>query len=106
MASHEESGERIEISLDKAWGGRWVVPPVSYINPVRRFCAMTGRPIARGYWQVIVGERELAFSDRDHAVRYTTYPLSHAQIPDNPESTASAVMFSPSPCAQGEGVRG
>lgn len=86
MASPEVPARKIEISLDDALKGQWVVPPVSYINPVRRFCAMTGRPIARGYWQVIVGEREWVFSDRDHAVRYTTYPNSHSLLSDQQES--------------------
>ncbi len=85
MASHEERGERFEISLDDALGGQWIVPPVSYIDPVRRFCTMTGRPIARGYWQVMIGGREVVFSDRAHAARYATYPISYRPfLPDDP----------------------
>jgi len=50
------------------------MPVVSYINPERRFCAFTGRPIARRFWQVTVGERSLSFSDPAAALRYATYP--------------------------------
>jgi hypothetical protein len=66
----------VRISVEQAEAGRWVTPPVSYVDPARRFCAMTGRPIARKYWQVIVDGKELAFCDREHAVRYATYPKS------------------------------
>lgn len=76
MALPETPSNRLEISVDDANAGKWVVPPVSYVDPVRRFCAMTGRPIARGYWQVMVGDWEVVFSDRDHALRYATYPMS------------------------------
>jgi len=74
MASFESGMDGVEISVEDANAGTWIVPPVSYINPVRRFCALTGRPIARGYWQVMVGDKEVAFSDQAHAVRYATYP--------------------------------
>jgi hypothetical protein len=86
MALHDERDERIEISIDAAQGGRWIVPPVSYIDPVRRFCTMTGRPIARGYWQVMNGGREVVFSDRAHAERYATYPIrSETSSPRDPD---------------------
>jgi hypothetical protein len=76
MASRDTGSDRSEISVEVVNAGKWILPPVSYINPVRRFCALTGRPIARGYWQVMVGNREVVFTDRDHALRYTTYPKS------------------------------
>ena len=75
MASFESGINGVKISVEDANAGRWIVPPVSYINPIRRFCALTGRPIARGYWLVMVGDKEVAFSDQAHAVRYATYPL-------------------------------
>jgi hypothetical protein len=66
----------LSITVEQAEAGEWVTPLVSYVDPERRFCAMTGRPIARRYWRVTVGGRELAFSDRQAAVRYATYPRS------------------------------
>ncbi len=68
--------KRASITHDQAMGGTWVTPPVNYVDPDRRFCAMTGRPIARRYWRVMVGELELAFCDREQAARYATYPRS------------------------------
>jgi hypothetical protein len=55
--------------------GEWVVPPVNYVDPGRRFCAYCGRPIARRYWQAEVTGREEVFCEPDHARRYTTYPM-------------------------------
>lgn len=62
------------ITVEQARAGQWIEPPVSYVNPARRFCAMTGRPIARRYWQVMAGDQELIFCDREQAARYATYP--------------------------------
>lgn len=89
MTSPEQFSDRVEISEDEAKNGRWVVPAVSYVDPVRRFCAMTGRPIARGYWQVVVAGREVAFSDREHAIRYATYPISPIQESSDEQSKSS-----------------
>jgi hypothetical protein len=72
----EQEMPRIHISVEEAQAGEWVLPPVSYIHPVRRFCAMTGRPIARRYWRVIVGDGELTFAGPAEALRYATYPRS------------------------------
>lgn len=76
MDLHEAMRVRRQISESDAKRGEWIVPPVSYVDPVRRFCALTGRPIARGYWRVTVEGEEVVFTDREHAVRYATYPLS------------------------------
>ena len=54
--------------------GEWVTPAMSYIDPVRRFCALCGRPIARRYWKTEQDTEELAFCDPAHAARYATYP--------------------------------
>jgi hypothetical protein len=56
--------------------GEWIVPPVSYVAPSRRFCALCGRPIARRYWRAKIGEREEVFCEPAHARLYTTYPWS------------------------------
>jgi hypothetical protein len=64
------------LTVDQALAGEWVTPAVSYVDPVRRFCTMTGRPIARRYWRVVIDGEELAFSDPQEAVRYATYPKS------------------------------
>lgn len=69
------------ITEAEALAGEWVVPPVSYVDPVHRFCAMTGRPIARRYWRVAVGEGELIFAGPAEALRYTTYPKKMQQTP-------------------------
>lgn len=67
---------RPRLTIEQAEGGEWITPPVSYVDPVRRFCAMTGRPIARKYWRVIVGDQELAFAGREEALLCATYPTS------------------------------
>ena len=55
--------------------GQWVMPPVSYIEPHRIFCALCGRPIARRYWlDAPVGEPR-PFCDPSHADLYRTYWL-------------------------------
>jgi hypothetical protein len=83
MASRDTGSDRPEISVEDANAGKWIMPPVSYINPVRRFCAFTGRPIARGYWQVMVGTEEAVFTDRGHALRYATYPMRFNKSEDD-----------------------
>ncbi len=64
------------ITEEQSQAGAWIMPAVSYVNPERRFCAYTGRPIARRFWRVTVGERSLSFSDPEAARRYATYPFS------------------------------
>ncbi len=54
--------------------GEWIVPPVSYVHPSRRFCALCGRPIARRFWQVGVEGAEGIFCDPVHAALRATYP--------------------------------
>jgi hypothetical protein len=74
------TGEKpLTITIEQAEAGEWVTPAVSYVDPERRFCAMTGRPIARRYWRVAVGGGELTFSDPREAVRYATYPRSSVE---------------------------
>ena len=77
-----ETTEPIRITVEQAASGQWVTPPVDYVDPVRRFCAYTGRPIARGYWQVIAAGQEVAFCDREAAIRYAAHR-------ERPEPTAS-----------------
>jgi len=55
--------------------GEWVTPPVSYVDPSRRFCQFCGRPIARKFWQVETKNGETIFCDPAHAALYTTYPM-------------------------------
>ncbi len=71
----EQEIPRVGITAEQAQAGEWVTPPVSYVDPVRRFCAMTGRPIARRYWQVRIGEEDLVFAGPGEALRYATYPM-------------------------------
>ncbi len=66
--------------------GEWVVPAVSYVDPVRRTCAFCGRPIARRYWRVVRGGEERIYCDPAHADLSTTYPMSiqdHTAGPDD-----------------------
>jgi hypothetical protein len=75
------TGERDEVSASErtislSEAGAWVRPDVSYIDPVRRFCAYCGRPIARGYWQPNEGEDGKVYCDPAHAPAQATYPMS------------------------------
>jgi hypothetical protein len=72
----EDEVERPLITVEQAMAGEWIEPPVSYVDPARRFCAMTGRPIARRFWQVMVEGETLTFCNPEEAVRYATYPRS------------------------------
>jgi hypothetical protein len=67
-----EPGSKFRSADDEI--GEWITPPVSYVDPSRRFCAFCGRPIARRYWQVKEGVERLTFCDPAHAPRRTTYP--------------------------------
>jgi hypothetical protein len=67
--SQTETGTGADIASQ---GGEWITPPISYVDPRRRFCAFCGRPIARRFWQVGAG----IFCDPAHAHEYTTYPRS------------------------------
>jgi hypothetical protein len=57
--------------------GYWVTPAVSYVDPVRRFCAYCGRPIARRYWERVENGREMGYCSPAHAA-HTTYPIRSA----------------------------
>jgi hypothetical protein len=56
--------------------GGWVTPPVSYVDPTRRFCDFCGRPIARRFWQVETTSGLRLFCEPAHAAMQATYPLS------------------------------
>jgi hypothetical protein len=56
--------------------GDWIMPPVSYVEPTRRFCELCGRPIARRFWQVRTERGGGIFCDPAHAALYATYPRS------------------------------
>jgi hypothetical protein len=53
--------------------GKWVVPPVSYVEPTRIYCALCGRPIARRHWRATPAGETLPFCDRAHEELYRTY---------------------------------
>ena len=59
--------------------GEWITPPVSYVDPTRRFCELCGRPIARRFWQARTESGEGIFCDPAHAALYATYPSSTDQ---------------------------
>jgi hypothetical protein len=56
--------------------GEWIMPPVSYVDPTRRFCEFCGRPIARRFWRVATERGEGVFCDPAHAGLDATYPKS------------------------------
>jgi hypothetical protein len=60
--------------LTETPGGEWVVPAVSYVDPVRRSCAFCGRPIARRYWRELREGAERIYCDPAHARLDVTYP--------------------------------
>jgi hypothetical protein len=68
-------------------GGEWITPPISYVDPRRRFCAFCGRPIARRFWRVSVGGAEAIFCDPAHAHLDATYPSSTPLLLENPEGS-------------------
>ncbi len=76
MSSSQGSAREAERSTAQTVRGAWVQPEVSYIDPVRRFCAYCGRPIARGYWQPNEGEHGQVYCDPAHATAQATYPNS------------------------------
>lgn len=70
MTPHES--EAAEIT---GTAGRWIIPAVNYVDPVRSFCALCGRPIARKYWVVGEVEEGEKYCTPEHAARHTTYPI-------------------------------
>jgi hypothetical protein len=66
--------------------GEWIVPPVSYVEPLRIFCALCGRPIARRYWQAAAAGEPLPFCDPEHEEKYRTYWLpTYGNAPESCE---------------------
>jgi hypothetical protein len=63
----ESSGEII---------GEWVTPSISYVEPLRIYCAFCGRPIAHQFWRAAPEGKLLSFCDPGHAELYTSYWLS------------------------------
>jgi len=55
--------------------GEWIVPAVSYVEPMRIFCALCGRPIARRHWRAAPDGTTLPFCDPAHEELYRTYWL-------------------------------
>jgi hypothetical protein len=53
--------------------GQWVIPPVSYVDPLRQPCALCGRPLARRFWRETRCGRVLHFCEPAHAVLYEEY---------------------------------
>jgi len=47
--------------------GGWVVDEVSYVDPVRAFCDLCGRPLTRRYWRVERAGRVLRYCEPAHA---------------------------------------
>jgi hypothetical protein len=63
-------------SISPVADGRWVVPPVSYVDPERRFCAYCGRPLARRFWEQATRVGAQAFCDPTHAAREALRDIS------------------------------
>jgi hypothetical protein len=63
-------------SILAAGNGDWVMPPVSYVDPTRRFCEFCGRPIARKFWRAKTERGVGIFCHPAHAALYATYPVS------------------------------
>ena len=74
-ADRGESESRPTSSLSSG-NGEWIVPPVSYVDPTRRFCEFCGRPIARRFWQAKKVHGVGIFCDPAHAALNATYPDS------------------------------
>ena len=76
MRGYDDNGDK-DLELNVAYGnGEWITPAVSYVDPSRRFCDLCGRPIARRFWQVVIGDATRIFCDPSHADLNTTYPRS------------------------------
>jgi hypothetical protein len=50
--------------------GEWVDPPVSYVDPQRRFCAYCGRPIARRFWSRRGVGQDRVYCSPGHGARH------------------------------------
>ena len=83
----DEHEERVATAAASGSGeGEWVMPAVSYVDPVRRHCALCGRPIARRYWREAMAGAERTFCDPGHAALYATYPKSQMNVGKDRES--------------------
>ena len=76
MTAERSDGDVGAAPASETSEGRWVRPAVSYVDPMRRFCDLCGRPIARRFWQVKTGSGEGVYCDPAHARLHTTYPVS------------------------------
>ena len=76
MSPDRGSGEMNIAASEANAAGEWITPPVSYVDPARRFCELCGRPIARKFWQARTERGEGIFCDPAHAALYATYPKS------------------------------
>jgi hypothetical protein len=76
MSADRGGGEMSSASRQANGAGEWITPPVSYIDPARRFCELCGRPIARKFWRARTERGEGIFCEPAHAALYTTYPKS------------------------------
>ena len=75
--SVDRGGDDLNSGLNGAnFAGEWITPPVSYVDPARRFCQFCGRPIARRFWQAKAEGEAGIFCDPAHAALFTTYPES------------------------------
>jgi len=75
MSAHPNGDDTGSTPSDAASAGGWVTPPVSYVDPTRRFCQLCGRPIARRFWQVETERGAAIFCDPAHAALDATYPV-------------------------------
>lgn len=64
--------------------GEWIVPPVSYVEPLRISCTFCGRPIARQYWRASPAGKPLPFCNPEHEALYLSYwiPTHGAPVAD------------------------
>ncbi len=67
--------------------GEWVTPDVSYVEPLRIYCAFCGRPIARRHWRAAPAGEDLPFCDPSHADLYKSYWLPTRGNRASPEAT-------------------
>jgi hypothetical protein len=75
--SVDHGGGNVNSAMTEANGmGEWITPPVSYIDPTRRFCKFCGRPIARRFWLAKTERGGGTFCGPAHAALFTTYPRS------------------------------
>jgi hypothetical protein len=64
-----------QVTTTESSTGKWITPSVSYVEPMRIFCALCGRPIARQYWRASPAGESLPFCDPAHEELYLSYWL-------------------------------